>query len=191
MMARETSLDGAITRSPRASEALNAVSGQKSAGNRSGKDVTRNTGMRSMAAMALQAAPALCACTMSTRSLAISFASRWALSRMRSGLNVSVRIGSHSPPAARSSPAGGPLPPATIARAPDCSTANALSSAPRPGGSSRSAGASCKMVMPASDRRLSPPGPINGSPPLRSGAACGEKVRDRISRSSSSGLEYA
>src|ERR1035441_5057812 len=97
-MARETYLDGAITRSPRASDLPNSVPGQESAGSRSGNEVTRNTGMRWVAASALQAAPALWACTISMRSLAIRLASRRALPRMRSGLNVLLGIGSHLPP---------------------------------------------------------------------------------------------
>ncbi|HSP48811.1 MAG TPA: hypothetical protein VLN61_01245 [Pseudolabrys sp.] len=93
-----------ITRSPRASDLPNCVPGQKSVASWSGNDVTRNTGMRSVAASALQAAAALWVCTISMRSLAIRFARRRAFPRMRNGLNVSLRIDSHSPLKARSSP---------------------------------------------------------------------------------------
>ena len=51
--------------------------------------------MRSVAAIALQAAPALCACTMSMRSPAISWPARRALPRMRSGLK---RVVGHRQP---------------------------------------------------------------------------------------------
>jgi hypothetical protein len=150
-MARETWLDGAITRLPRASEPRNSeLPGQALDATRSGKDVTRNTGCLLVAASALQALPALCACTMSMRSPAISLASWRTLRSMRSGLKVSFGIGSHSPPKVRNAPTSGPPLPATMARAPDCNNVSAISTAACPAGSSHSAGTSCRTVAPAS-----------------------------------------
>src|SRR4030088_541610 len=102
--------------------------------------------------LAIQAAPTLWACTMSTRSAAISFSSVCALRLSLSGLAVAFTSGTHSPPNALSSDASGPSSAATSARAPDCSSAAATVSAARAAGSSRKAGTICKMVAPAKVR---------------------------------------
>src|SRR5665213_2559728 len=161
-----------MTRSPRASDLTKIVLGQKLAAGRSGSDVTRNTGMRLVAASVLQAAPAQCAWMISMRSEAISCDNFAALPRMRKGLTLSFAIGSHSPPKARSSPTSGPPSPATMARAPDCSSVNAMSTAAWLAGSSRNAGTSCRMVAPVSERGLARR--RFEFAPLRSASACGE-----------------
>src|SRR5712672_1539953 len=102
--------------------------------------------------LAIQAPPTLWACTMSTRSDAISFSSVRALRLSLSGLAVAFTSGTHSPPKALSSAASGPSSAATSARAPDCSSAAATVSAARAEGSSRKAGTICKIVAPASVR---------------------------------------
>ena len=114
----------------------------------SGSVVTSRTAIRAAVKLAIQAPPALCACTISMRSEAIT---RWrarALRLSRNGLTVALTSGTHSPPDAVSSPTSGPSSAATSTRAPACRSAATTSIAVRATGSSRKAGTICRIVAP-------------------------------------------
>src|SRR5262249_51220259 len=142
--------DGVLPESPRASAP--AQSPRRPEAGTSSSVLTTRTGIRAAAMLAIQAPPTLCACTISTPSEAIRRPRMRAPRLSLNGLTVAFTSGTHSPPHAVSSATSGPSSAATSARAPDCASAQATSSAARATGSSRKAGTICRTVALAKVR---------------------------------------
>ena len=142
-----------MMRSPCASAAETGAGQRRPTAGASGSEVTSQTAIRAAAARALQAPPALWACTMSMRSAVTRLSRIRAFLRSRIGLRAALGRFIHSPPNALSSPTSGPSSAAIRARAPACSRAKATLRAARVLGSSYMAGTICNMVAPASVRR--------------------------------------
>ena len=112
-----------MMRSPCASAAETGAGQRRPTAGASGSEVTSQTAIRAAAARALQAPPALWACTMSMRSAVTRLSRILAFLRSRSGLRAALGRFIHSPPNALSSPTSGPSSAAIRARAPACSRA--------------------------------------------------------------------